>query len=105
MRIEVTRRFRDLDALTNPDREGGEDPVHEVGAKLTVDKDRGADLIERGFAVDITATPATTTKAPRKSGKKSTAPAPAPAPVVPPAITEPAAPPSIALTTPAPAGN
>ena len=103
MRIEVTRRFRDLDALTNPDREGEEDPVHEVGAKLTVDKDRGADLIERGFAIDITATPAPTTKAPRKSGKKPVAPAPAP--VVPPAITDPAASPSIALTTPAPAGN
>lgn len=104
MRIEVTRRFRDLDALTNPEREGDEDAVHEVGAKLTVDKDRGADLIERGFAIDITATPAAAVKAPRKSAKKSAAPAAAPV-VVPPAITDPAAPPSIALTTPAPAGN
>ena len=104
MRIEVTRRFRDLDALTDPSREGDEDPVHEVGAKLTVDKYRGADLVERGFAVDL-APASAPAKTPRKTAKKRTAPAPAPAPVTPPNTNEPPASSPASPSTPAPAGN
>jgi len=90
MRIEVIRRFRDMDALTDPNRTDDADPVHEVGAKLTVDKDRGAQLVGGGFAIDITPAQAPAKAAP-KPRKKPTAPAAAP--LAPPAATETVAPP------------
>lgn len=92
MRIEVIRRFRDMDALTDPNRTDDADPVHEVGAKLTVDKERGAQLVDGGFATDITRAPAPAKAAP-KSRKKP--PEPAPAPLAPPAATETVAPPPL----------
>ncbi|WP_200912498.1 hypothetical protein [Sphingomonas sp. Leaf242] len=103
MRIEVTRRFRDMDALTDPNRTDDADPVHEVGAKLTVDKDRGTQLVDGGFAIDITPaqTPAKSAAKPRK---KPTAPAPAPAlapaPAPAPAATDPASPPPVDPSAP-----
>lgn len=94
MRIEVIRRFRDIDALTDPNRSDDADPVHEIGAKLTVDKDRGEQLIAGGFANDITANQAPAqapAKVAPKARKKRTAPATAP--LAPPAPTETVAPP------------
>ena len=89
MRIEVIRRFRDMDALTDPNRTDDADPVHEVGAKLTVDKERGGQLVDGGFAIDITPAQAPAKAAP-KSRKKPTAPAAAPP--APPATIETVAP-------------
>lgn len=72
MRIEITQDFNDLEAADENDRRVV------AGTKMTVTADRGTQLVDIGFAVELD-TPAKKPTAAKRT-KAAAPPAPAPAP-------------------------